>query len=397
MRHPGRITKYLLLVLALLLFAASCRQTTEKARVMPNSLGDVPAARLAYSFNADVDAPPDAEIKEETRSKPIQEDFDAHRKDDRLLRTVTSPDGQRALALYDTGDTQEGEFRVDMYAADGRFLRNITPPELSGAFAATAAWSPDGQSFAFIGRKSLAQPTSPDMIPEGKAIPTPSVAPNFAPVQVFDTEQVYISDRDGLQLRPLTTRGGLIYFYLAWSPDSHALVALACREDEWDAREREHKRPAGRPRLIEADGRERLLDDGLTDAGPAWSPDSSKIAAAFETDVKIYDAVSSTPTQAAIPLRDSLLAASVAYDEKALQAKGKSEEQSGGGGKGDGKASSSQQTSGTPVSFNPIVRLLWPEDKTIYFQTAYIRIYASEPVNTFQRWHKLNLSRQATT
>src|ERR1043165_1678245 len=344
MSRQHRITKHLLLILALLLFAASCRQTTEKPQVMPNSLADVQANRLAYSFKADVDAPPDAEIKEEAKLKPVQEDFDARRKDDRLLRTVTSPDGQRALALYDTGDTQEGEFRVDMYAADGHLLRNITPPELSGAFAATAAWSPDGKSFAFIGRKSLKQETSPDMIPQVRAplpssspIPTPSVAPNFAPIEVFDTEQVYISDRDGFQLRPLTTRGGLIYFYLAWSPDSHALVALACREDEWDAREREHQRPAGRPRLIETDGRERLLDDGLTDAGPVWSPDSSKIAAAFVTDIKIYDAVSNAPTQAVISLHDPLLAASAAYDKKALQAKGKSDEQTSGGGKGDGK------------------------------------------------------------
>jgi hypothetical protein len=384
-----------LLILALLLIVTSCRKSTEKPKVLPNSLADVPAERLAYSFNADVGEPPDAEKKEETKLKPIQDDFDSRRKDDRLLRTVVSPDGQRALALYDTGDTQEGEFRVDMYAADGRFLRNITPPELSGAFAPTAAWSPDGNSFAFIGRKSLAQATPPDMIPEGRAIPTPTVAPNFAPIQVFDTEQVYISDRDGFQLRPLTTRGGLIYFYLAWSPDSRALIALACREDEWDKRDREHKRPAGRPRLIEADGRERLLDDGLTDAGPVWSPDSSKIAAAFDTDVKIYDATSNAPTQAVIPLRDPLLAASVAYDEKALQSKSKTEKNSSG--KGDGKASAPQQTSGTPVSFNPVARLLWPEDKTIYFQTAYIRIYASEPVNTFQRWHRLNLSRQAAT
>ncbi|HYJ46735.1 MAG TPA: hypothetical protein VEV81_08985, partial [Pyrinomonadaceae bacterium] len=213
------------------------------------------------------------------------------------------------------------------------------------------------------------------------------VGPNFAPVQVFDTEQVYISDRDGFQLRPLTTRGGLIYFYLSWAPDGHALVALACREDEWEAREREHKLPAGRPRLIETDGRERLLDDGLTDAAPVWSPDSSKVAAGFDTDVKIYDAVSPTPTQAAIPLRDALMSASAAYDEKALKSKGKSNE--GGGGK------AAEQAGGAPVSFNPIVRLLWPEDKTIYFQTAYIRIYANEPVNTFQRWHRLNLSRQA--
>ena len=165
-----------------------------------------------------------------------------------------------------------------------------------------------------------------------------------------------------------------------------SIAALACRESEWEVRESEHKLPAGHPRLIEADGRERLLDDALTDAAPVWSPDSSKVAAGFDTDVKIYDAVSQAPTQAVIPLRDSLMSASSAYDAKALQSKGKS------GEGGDGKAA----PGGAPVSFNPIVRLLWPEDRTIYFQTAYIRIYANEPVNTFQRWHRLNLSRQAT-
>ena len=385
----------LLLIVASLLALTSCRKATEKSGVRPNSLADVPAERLAYSFNADVEAPPGSEIKEETKLKPIQDDFDNRRKDDRLLRTVVSPDGQRALALYDTGDTQEGEFRLDMYSADGTFLRNITPPELSGAFAATASWSPDGRSFAFIGRKSLAQPTPPDMIPEGKALPTPSVAPAFAPVPVFDTEQIYISDRDGFQIRPLTTRGGLIYFYISWSPDGRAITALACREDEWDAREREHKRPAGRPRVIDVDGHERLLDDGLTDAGPVWSPDASKVAAGFDADVKIYDAATGAQpaTQAVISLREPLLAASAAYDEKGL----KNKTSEGAGGKGDGKGSGAQTAGATPVSFNPIVRLVWPDEKTLYIQTAYIRIYASEPVNTFQRWHKLNLSRQAAS
>jgi len=397
-RH--RVSASLLLIMFLLV-AISCRKSAERPNVRPNTLADVPAERLAYSFTADVDAPPVAQDNKETKLKPIQDDFDSRRKDDRLLRTVVSPDGQRALALYDTGDTQEGEFRVDMYAADGRFLRNITPPELSGAFPATASWSPDGKSFAFIGRKSLTKPTPSEMIPEVRAtpsgtvmpMPTPTVAPNFAPVPVFDTEQIYISDRDGFQLRPLTTRNGLIYFYLAWSPDSHALSALACPENEWDAREREHKLPAGRPRLIEVDGRERLLDDGLTDAGPVWSPDSSKIATGFEENVKIYDAVSTTPTQAEIPLRDALLSASAAYDEKSLQSKKSNENSSG---KGDqNKSAPAQSSSATPVSFNPIVRLNWSEDKTLYIETAYIRIYANEPVNTFQRWHRLSLTRQA--
>lgn len=382
-----------LLLLALLFIATACRKSAENGGVRPNSLRDVAAQRLAYSFTPDTDQPPGAQDNEGTNLKPIQDDFDTRRKDDRLLRTVVSPDGQRALALYDTGETQEGEFRIDMYAADGKFLRNLTPSELSGAFVAAVSWSPDGQAIAFIGRKSLAQPTPPDMLPDTAPIPSPSVAPAFAPVPVYDTEQVYICDRDGFQLRPLTTRNGLIYFYLAWSPDSHALAAMACREGEWETREREHKQPAGRPRLIEVDGRERLLDDGLTEAGPVWSPDSSKVAAGFETDVKIYDAVASAPTQAAIPLRDLLLAASVAYDEKNLRSKNKQSE----AGRGKGKEGAATPSSGTPVSFNPIVRLDWPEDKTLFIETAYVRIYASEPVNTFQRWHKLNLSIQAAT
>jgi hypothetical protein len=201
-------------------------------------------------------------------------------------------------------------------------------------------------------------------------------------VPVYNTEQLYICNRDGFELRPLTTRGGLIYFYLAWAPDNHALVALACREDEWEVRERESKLPAGRPRLVEADGRDSLLDDGLTEAGPVWSPDSSKVAAAFETEVKIYDALSGeTQTRASLALREPLLKASAEYDAKHLDSKSKTNEAAGA----------------TAVSFNPIVRLNWPEDKTLFFQTAYIRIYGSEPVVTFQRWHKLNLSRQATT
>ena len=94
------------------------------------------------------------------------------------------------------------------------------------------------------------------------------------------------------------------------------MAALACKEDEWNARERQFKLPAGRPRLLAPDGSERLLDDGITDALPVWSPDASKIATAFDTDVAIYDAKGKTPTQARLPLGDQLIAASVAYEEK---------------------------------------------------------------------------------
>jgi hypothetical protein len=206
-------------------------------------------------------------------------------------------------------------------------------------------------------------------------------------VSVFDTEQIYICNRDGYDLKPLTSREGLIYFYSSWSPDNQALVALACRESEWDAREREHKLPTGRPRLIMLDGKERLLDDGLTEALPVWSPDASKVATAFETDVMIYDAGGDKPTQARIRLRDPLLAASRVFDEKTSGGNKNNETQPGG--------SSSTSASAIPASFNPIVRMNWPTPDKLYFQTAYVRLFSNEPINTFQRWHLLVVSAQA--
>jgi hypothetical protein len=222
-------------------------------------------------------------------------------------------------------------------------------------------------------------------------MPSPSIAPLFPAVASFNTEQNYICNRDGYDLKPLTTREGLIYFYFAWAPDANAMVALACKEDEWNARERQYKLPAGRPRLIAPDGGERLLDDGLTDALPVWSPDASKVATAFDTDVVIYDTVQNSSTQGRIPLGDQLITASKSYEERS------------GTKKANANAAASPAASSTPAassatvppSFNPIVRLEWPSPEAIYFKTAYVRVMPSETINTFQRWHQLNLSAQA--
>ncbi|HYE64249.1 MAG TPA: hypothetical protein VD966_01625 [Pyrinomonadaceae bacterium] len=387
------------LLVALVIFVCACtgcRRDLERPSVRPRSLRDVPAQRLAYRFEADTAAPEGAPDDEPNKLASVQADFDSRRKDDALLRTVLSPDSQRVLALYETGDVHRGEFRIDMYAADGTFLRNVTPPELSGAFAQTVSWSPDGNQIAFIGRKSLTPaptPTPLDAVPEVLPeipIPSPSIAPIFAPVPVFSTEQIYICNRDGFELKPLTTREGLIYFHLAWAPDGHALVALACLENEWSAREEEFRLPVGRPRLIRLDGRERLLDDELTEALPVWSPDSAKVATAFDTQVGIYDAATETPTGARIPLHAPLLAASIAYDEKNLKKKA-----ANAGGQTNGGAKSEPQTGSPPISFNPIIRLLWPQPETLFLQTAYVRTYPNDPVNSFPRWHTLHLSPQA--
>jgi hypothetical protein len=113
-----------------------------------------------------------------------------------------------------------------------------------------------------------------------------------------------------------------------------------------------------------------------------WCPDASKIATAFDTDVAIYDTGGSTPTQGRVPLGEQLIAASVIYEEKS-------------GTKKAGANENAKPGASPPPSFNPIVRLQWPSPEMIYFQTAYVRVMPSETINTFQRWHQLNLSAQA--
>jgi hypothetical protein len=391
-----------LLSLALLLFGIACRSNTDSQGVRPRQLRDVPARRLAFSFQADVQ-PPSGLVTEETKTiiPAIQQDFDTRRQDDALLRTVPSPDGQRALALYGTTDEPAQTFRIDLYSADGTFLRNVTPPNLAVVFQDSVGWSADSSFIAFVGRKSMqAEPTPTPVepyIPAMPALPSaspslpapaPTVAPAFAPLAVFSTEQVYLCNRDGYDLRPLTTRDGLIYFGLSWAPDTHALAALACKETEWQAREKEFKTPAGRPRLISLDGEERLLDDELAETPPVWSPDSSKVATAFGADIGIYDAANKAPTQARLELRERLLTASTAFDEKSAPGKSKPAET-------PGKAAANAAPSiALPVSFNPIVRLEWPTPDKLYIETAYVSL-RSELIKTFSRWHLLVLSPQA--
>lgn len=396
-----------LISIALLLWTVACRSDSDSQGVRPRQLRDVPARRLAFTFQADVDPPPGL-LTEESKIVPaILEDFDKRHPDYALSRTVVSPDNQRALALYNTTDEPSQTFRIALYSADGNFLRDVTPPELAVVFEDSVAWSADSNFIAFVGRKSLqaeaeASPTPIELVtpsmPSASPVPTESVAPAFAPLAVFSTEQIYLCNRDGYDLKPLTTRDGLIYFALSWAPDTHALAALACKESEWESREKAFKTPAGRPRLISLDGTERLLDDALAEAPPVWSPDSSKVATAFGADVGVYDSASKSPTQARIELRELLLTASAAFDEK-LAAKKKPEEPSNKTGKAQPNSSPgvtqlNSPPAGPPVSFNPIVRVEWPTPDKLYIETAYISL-RSELIKTFSRWHVLTLSPQA--
>jgi hypothetical protein len=388
-RATIRISVFLSLLIVMLvgLGASGCNNVIERRDVRPLVMRDVPAQRLAFRLEPDTGLPPNIKPDDlNEKEAEIQADFNANRKDDALLRTVKSPDGQRALALYGTADEPNEAFRIDLYSADGKFLRNLTPPELIGAFPEAAVWSPDGNYITFIAHKSTQPSPSPTPYEEpppassDSPLPsaTPSIAPVFAPVAVFNTEQIYICNRDGYELKPLTSREGLIYFYIAWAPDNHALVALACKEDEWNAREKEYKLPAGRPRLISPEGTERLLDDQMTEALPVWSPDSSKVATGFDTDVGIYDGATNKPTQGRAPLRDALISASHAFEQQGLSAT-------------DNQPVSEE----LPPSFNPIVRLEWPAPEKLYIKTAYVRLLPHDTINTFQRWHLVALSPQA--
>ena len=382
-----------------LALAVSCKSVIDRQDVRPRVLRDVPARNLAYRLSPDV-SPPSSNFDDPLeKNAGVANDFAGKRENDALLRTVPSPDGRRVLALYGTADEPGSAFRIDLYNSDGQFLRNLIPPDISCVFPETVTWSPDGNYINFIAHKRVAPsptptpPTQLDPGPTPSPVPSPSIGPMFPPVASFNTEQIYICNRDGEDLKPLTSRDGLIYFYFVWAPDGSVLAALACKEDEWNARERQFKLPAGRPRLLSPDGSERLLDDGLTEALPVWSPDSSKVATAFDTDVAIYDAGGKTPTQGRLPLGDQLIAASVVYEQKTGTRKPAANSNSNSATPTPSPAAQGSPT--VPPSFNPIIRLEWRAPETLYFQTAFVRLMPNETINTFQRWHVLNLSAQA--
>jgi hypothetical protein len=118
------------------------------------------------------------------------------------------------------------------------------------------------------------------------------------------------------------------------------------------------------------------------------------VATAFDTDVVIYDTTQKSSTQGRIPLGDLLITASKSYEERSGTKKANANaSQASSSPASSSTAASSAQT--VPPSFNPIVRLEWPSPEALYLKTAYVRVMPSETINTFQRWHQLNLSAQA--
>ena len=400
------------LLAAALCMASGCQKVRETAglSVVPKSLRDVPAERLAFRFEPDAaEASLPEPLRRDETEEPlaaVKSAFETQRADDALIRTVPDPTGQRALVLYGTSTT-DTDFRLDLYNTNGQFIRNVLPPDLTGVFPDEVAWSPDGERILFSGVRNPAvsaspaptdeAPAPPDLAPPGagaeQPLTTPTAAAPIIPsTQTFRTEQVYVGNRDGFDLRPLTAREGLIYFKLAWSPDGQHVAALACKEDEWEAQRREGFPHAGRPRLVTLEGQERLLDDRPTPVKPAWSPDGSKLATAFEYDVAVYDAAGGAPTGAALSLREPLRAASIEYDARVFK---KGEPQPAAPTTPPAQAGATPAGEAVLISMNPFDRLEWVAPETIYARTAFVHIYHDEPVFKYPRWHVLHLSPQA--
>ncbi|MCO6509710.1 MAG: hypothetical protein J5I65_02870 [Aridibacter famidurans] len=407
----------------------------------PVSFREVPAQRLNYRFEADV---PPSEIKVtpamiQKRNEAVQKHFDENRPQEILDRTIESPDKKRIAAVYRQLTDEVAQFRLDIYSPDGQLVKKVTHEEMAVHFPDTIVWSPDSQNLAFVAMVRATEgmvPAVPDPLkgkgPEEVAEESPDAEvnanvnaepaqPDTAPgeppkdVITFRTEQIYLCNADGADLKPLTKNEGLMYFYFVWAPDSSALVSLATSITEWRVKQARMQGagevflPEGRPRLVEKNGRERLLDDYATTVRPVWSPDSAKVAVAFDRQIRIYDAVGERPTQAAIPLQNELLIASKAWEEKkkaqegpgALATPDSNSETAPGPPAANSNSNVQTPTSALPdpstlVSFNPIVALEWPEEPLIYFQTAFVKNYldSAENVSSFARWHRLILSPQ---
>ncbi len=404
----------------------------------PSTLAEVPAVRLNYRYEADVPPPTEpAKAQQNERNAAVQNHFDLNRPQESLDKTITSPNGDRIVAVYHRVNDLPSEYRLDMYSTDGNLLRKMTADLMAVHFPDTIRWSPDSANVAFVAmvrgvqeEPEVAGGPPPSLSnsnmntgvdPEANAAdantnansdanapaaePTP-VAPTG--ILTFRTEQIYISNADGDAVKPITQNVGLIYFYYVWAPDSSGLAALAATQREWQFLQFRAESsgeifvPVGRPRMVETNGRERRLDDALTAVHPVWSPDSAKIACAYDTQVRIYDANVTNPTQAALPLRNQLLISSQTFDrEQQLKLEGGNTAPNVNANAAVNAANATPQTDTLPdekilVSFNPIVSLAWTANDLLYFQTAFIKRMKKEAdsVTSFPRWHRLVLTPQ---
>jgi TolB protein len=194
-----------------------------------------------------------------------------------------SPDGAR-LVFVDSTDGGPGLYTV---RADGSHRAQIVSSGRSGV--GDAAWSPDGRMLAYVSGRSLFVVNADGTTPRRVARAAVEIdGPQWSP----DSKQIVYSADDGIdlnlfvvavvtrQLRQLT-RGAGGDLDPAWSPDGKTIAFV--------------RRPAADPLgalevvRTNGSGRRTLLRAPLY-SGPAWSPDSSRLAVVggYDSAAEIY-------------------------------------------------------------------------------------------------------------
>ncbi len=140
-----------------------------------------------------------------------------------------SPDGQRIVFTFKSGT---GHFEVHVINRDGSQEKALVNDDHNNWYP---SWSPDGSHLAFVSDRT------------GQI-------------------QVYVSDANGQNARPLTSAGN--NWAPSWAPDSNTLVFVSDRDSNRELY------------TIHADGtgEQRLTNTPTDEDRPAWSPDGKKIA-----------------------------------------------------------------------------------------------------------------------